>query len=74
MVHNTVNVNTICHLVSNNFGISIIPNSLADRNLKSVQFIELKNIKHTTTLSLVYNKENRNPVISSVIELYKDHI
>jgi DNA-binding transcriptional LysR family regulator len=66
--HNTVHANTIYSLVENKLGIAIIPTSLcmfANNNLK---FIELNNIKQRTSLSLIWNKENINPILPKIID------
>jgi len=66
--HNTVHANTIYSLVENKLGIAIIPTSLcmfANNNLK---FIELKNIKQRTSLSLIWKKENINPILPKIID------
>jgi len=67
--HTTVHANTIFRLVENNFGISIVPSSLALGHDLKVKFIELKNIPHRTDLSVVWNKHNQNPVLTKVLDL-----
>ena len=66
--HNTVHASSIYRLVENNLGISIVPKSLQMGYNMNVKFIELKNIKHQTILSAVWNKENRNPSLVSFLE------
>lgn len=67
--HTTVHANTIFRLVENNFGVSIVPTSLSLGYDMKVKFIELKNIPHRTDLSVVWNKNNKNPVLSKVLDL-----
>lgn len=67
--HNTIHAGSIYKLVENNFGISIVPKSLVDDNNKNIKFIELKKISQKTTLSVVWNKDNRNPMLTKIIEL-----
>jgi DNA-binding transcriptional LysR family regulator len=67
--HTTVHANTIFRLVENNFGISIVPSSLALGYDLKVKFIELKDIEHRTELSVVWNKRNKNPVMHKVLDL-----
>lgn len=67
--HNTIHSGSIYKLVENNFGISIVPKSLVDRNNRNIKFIELQKIKQKTTLSVVWNKNNRNPMLKTIIEL-----
>ena len=69
--HNTIHADSIYKLVENGFGISIVPKSLINLENKNVQFIELNKIKQQTTLSIVWNKENRNPVLEKTLELLK---
>ena len=67
--HTTVHANTIFRLVENNFGISIVPSSLALGYDLKVKFIELKDIHHRTELSVVWNKKNKNPVLQKILDL-----
>lgn len=67
--HNTIHAGSIYKLVENGFGISIVPKSLANDNLKHVKFIELERIKQKTTLSVVWNRHNRNPILAEFIKL-----
>ena len=67
--HNTIHASSIYKLVENNFGVSIVPKSLIDKNAKNVQFIELKMIQQKTTLSVVWNSDNRNPILKEIIKL-----
>lgn len=66
--HNTIHASSIYKLVANNFGVSIVPKSLIDVNNKNLKFIELTKIKQKTTLSIVWNKTNRNPILSRVFD------
>lgn len=63
VAHNTIHASSIYKLVEHNFGISIVPKSLRNQNLKGTKFIELKNIPQKTVLSVVWNKTNRNPIL-----------
>ena len=69
ILHSTVNASSIYHLVENSFGISIVPTSLQyGYNLK-VKFIELTNIPQRTTLKIVWNSMNSNPVLKNFIKI-----
>ncbi|WP_299547125.1 LysR family transcriptional regulator [Seonamhaeicola sp.] len=68
--HNTVHAGSIYKLVENGFGISIVPKSLITEN-KNIRFIELKKIRQKTTLSVVWNKNNRNPILNDFLNLIK---
>lgn len=72
--HNSVNASTIYRLVENNFGVSIVPTSLQLGYDMGVKFIELKNSKLRTTLRAVWNKDNRNPVLESVLNVIDNKI
>jgi len=67
--HNTIHAGSIYKLVENNFGISIVPKSLAIQNNQKIKFIELKKTKQKTTLSVVWNTNNRNPILKEIIKL-----
>ncbi|WP_088323663.1 LysR family transcriptional regulator [Polaribacter tangerinus] len=65
--HNTIHASSIFKLVENNFGISIVPKSLAKKRGHKVKFIELENIPQKTTLSVVWNPKNKNTVLEEVL-------
>ena len=67
VTHNTIHAASIYKLVENNFGLSIIPKSLQHGYDMNVKFIELKNIPQRTTLSVVWDKNNKNPVLKSLL-------
>lgn len=66
--HNTIHADSIYKLVENNFGISIVPKSLRPKNNDDIKFIELKKIPQKTVLSVVWNKENRNPILKNILK------
>ena len=67
--HNTIHSSSIFKLVENNFGISIIPKSLAQKRGHKIKFIELDKISQKTTLSVIWNQKNTNPILNDVLEL-----
>ena len=67
--HNTIHAASIYKLVENNFGLSIVPKSLQYGYNLNVRFIELDSIPQRTILSAVWNKNNRNPVLKSLINI-----
>ena len=69
--HNTIHAASIYKLVENNFGLSIVPKSLQNGYNLDVQFIELNQISQRTTLSIVWNKNNRNPILESLLQQIK---
>lgn len=69
--HNTVKANTIYTLVENNFGVAIVPTALKHGYDKKIKFIELSKIHHRTTLRMVWNKKNNNPILENALKLIK---
>ncbi|WP_339884123.1 LysR substrate-binding domain-containing protein [Polaribacter vadi] len=67
--HNTIHSSSIFKLVENGFGISIIPKSLAQKRGYKIKFIELDKIIQKTTLSVIWNKKNTNPILNDVLRL-----
>jgi DNA-binding transcriptional LysR family regulator len=67
--HNTVNASSIYKLVENNFGVSIVPTTLKFGYDMDVKFIELKNIPQRTTLNMVWNNTNSNPILEKIIKM-----
>jgi DNA-binding transcriptional LysR family regulator len=67
--HNTIHSSSIFKLVENNFGISIVPKSLAQKRGHQIKFIELDMISQKTTLSVIWNQKNSNPILQDVLEL-----
>lgn len=67
IAHNTVHASTIFKLVENNFGISIVPSALKLGYKMDIKFIKLTMIPQRTILSIVWNKENRNPVLIKLL-------
>ncbi|MFP2994645.1 LysR family transcriptional regulator [Spongiivirga sp. MCCC 1A20706] len=69
IAHNTVHATTIYRLVERKFGLSIVPSALQKGYKMDIKFIPLTNIKHRTTLQMVWNKKNNNPVLNTTIGL-----
>lgn len=67
--HNTIHAASIYKLVENNFGLSIVPKSLQQGYNMNVKFIELNKIKQHTTLSVVWDKNNRNPLLDTLLKM-----
>ncbi len=67
--HKSVKANTIYRLIENNFGAAVVPTSLQEGYDLGIQFIELTEIEHRTTLQLVWSKMNQNPVLGNVLGL-----
>ena len=66
--HNTIHAASIYKLVENNFGLSIVPKSLLQGYTMNIKFIELNNIPQRTTLSVIWNTNNRNPILKALLE------
>lgn len=69
--HKTIHSTSIFKLVENNFGVSIIPKSLQSSHVKGVKFIELNNIPQRTTLSVVWNVNNKNLLVKDLLKELK---
>lgn len=66
--HSTVNASSIFRLVENELGISIVPSALRSGFNMRVKFIEMIHIPQRTTLKMVWNTENHNPVLQPWLE------
>ena len=71
VTHNTIHADSIYKLVENNFGVSIVPKSLRLSHMSGIKFIELEDVPQKTTLSAVWNIENKNPAIQHFITVVK---
>jgi DNA-binding transcriptional LysR family regulator len=67
--HSTVNASSIYRLVENNLGVSIVPTSLKSGYDLGIKFIELLDIPQRTTLKIVWNKNNSNPILNNFLNL-----
>lgn len=65
----TVNALTIFNMVAQGLGVAIVPASLKNGYQVDVRFLELDSLAQRTTLSLVWNAENRNPGIPFVLDI-----
>ncbi|MCL4110619.1 UNVERIFIED_CONTAM: hypothetical protein GTU68_060510 [Idotea baltica] len=68
VTHNTIHAGSIYKLVENNFGLSIVPQSLKPNTFEGVKFIDLENIPQRTQLSAVWNLNNRNSILNNFLE------
>jgi len=68
--HKSIKANTIYRLIENHFGVAIVPSSLEDGYDMNIKFIKLDKIEQRTTLQLIWNQENRNPVMNGVLGLF----
>lgn len=70
--HKTTHANTIYSLVENNFGVSIVPTSMQKGFAMNVKFIELDYLPHRTTLQVIWNSKNSNPVLKNITSLIEE--
>ena len=56
-------------MVAQGLGVAIVPASLKNGYQVDVCFLELDSLPQRTTLSLVWNAENRNPGIPFVLDI-----
>lgn len=67
--HKSVHAHTIFKLVENKLGIAIVPSALQSGFQMRVKFIELKDVKQRAKLSVIWKKENANPVLKNCLDL-----
>lgn len=67
--HKSVHAHTIFKLVENKLGIAIVPTALQAGFQMRVKFIELKDVKQRAKLSVIWRKENANPVLKNCMDL-----
>ncbi|MBZ4187753.1 LysR substrate-binding domain-containing protein [Niabella beijingensis] len=67
--HKTVNALTIFKLVEKKMGIAVVPASLRRGYDVPVRFIELNRIPQRSQLSLLWNRNNRNPGMKPFLEI-----
>ena len=67
--HKSVHAHTIFKLVENHLGIAIVPTALQNGFQMNVKFIELKNIPQRAELSVIWKKDQVNPVLKNCVAL-----
>jgi len=70
--HRSVHAHTIFKMVENKLGIAIVPTALQVGFQMRVKFIELRAIKQRAVLSVIWKKENANPVLKNCVDLLLD--
>ncbi|MFS4456001.1 LysR family transcriptional regulator [Maribacter sp. 2304DJ31-5] len=70
--HKSVHAQTIFKLVENNMGVAIVPTALQGGFQMAVKFIELKTLPQRAVLSVIWKKENANPVLKNCVDLLLD--
>jgi LysR family transcriptional regulator, benzoate and cis,cis-muconate-responsive activator of ben and cat genes len=69
IVHESNYGATILRLVEHNLGVSLMPISYKFSSAMRVKFIELKKIPEQTQLSIVWRKDDNNPVLQNFIKM-----
>lgn len=67
--HKSVHAQTIFKLVENHLGIAIVPTALQYGFQMNVKFIALKKINQKAVLSVIWKKDNRNPVLQPCLDM-----
>ncbi len=67
--HKSVHAHTIFKLVENGMGIAIVPTALQAGFQMRVKFVELRSLKQRALLSVVWKKDNANPVLKNCMDL-----
>ena len=70
--HKSVHANTIFRLVENGLGVAIVPSSLQHGFDLDIKFIELKNVKQTTYLSLIWKEYSQNQLVKKFTSLIEN--
>lgn len=71
VAHKSIHASSIFKLVENGLGISIIPQSLALEKQDNIKFIPLEMLPQRTSLSAIWNTQNKNPALAFIVELLK---
>ncbi|MEA5403907.1 LysR substrate-binding domain-containing protein [Arcicella sp. DC2W] len=69
IVHESNYGATILKLVEHNLGISVMPISYKFSSAMKVKFIEMKNIPERTNLSIIWRKDDTNPVLQNFLKV-----
>lgn len=69
VVHETSQINSIVRLVESGLGYSIVPKSVENGYNLNISFLPIINSNEIAELSLVYNKNQINPMAKNFIEL-----
>ncbi|WP_158838626.1 LysR substrate-binding domain-containing protein [Polaribacter sp. L3A8] len=70
--HSTIHAASIYSLVENGLGISIVPASLTLTDNKKVKFIALDKMTQRTSLSVIWNKNNKNPSLQHLLKFIEE--
>ena len=68
------NVSTIKQLVMNNFGVSILPQSVCTKDVKKgkIKTLPIENLSMTRQMNIAYNKDFANiDVLNDIVNLYR---
>ena len=68
------NVSTIKQLVMNNFGVSILPQSVCTKDVKKgkIKTLPIENLSMTRQMNIAYNKDFANiDVLNDIVTLYR---
>lgn len=69
IAHKSIHGPTIFTLVENGMGISIVPNSLRDKNNYRIKFIELDQEPHNTELFAAWKKERQSMALQHFLKI-----
>lgn len=72
--HNTIHASSISKLVSNNFGVSIVPRSLTLDYDDTIKIIPLHKIRQRTELSIVWNEKKENAILKAFLKIIQQYI
>jgi DNA-binding transcriptional LysR family regulator len=58
-------------LVAAGFGVSLVPASLQNIQIRRVRYLPLREKTPTTSLQLVWHRQNTSPVLAKVIDVVR---
>jgi DNA-binding transcriptional LysR family regulator len=74
VVQEVSDTHTLIGLVAAGIGVSLVPASLQNLQIKQVRYIPLRDKTPTTTLQLVYNKENSSAVLRNFVRMVESTV
>ncbi len=74
IAHEVSDTHTLIGLVAAGFGVSLVPASLQNIQIRHVRYVPLTEQTPTTSLQLVWHRQNTSPVLEKVIDVVRDLI
>jgi DNA-binding transcriptional LysR family regulator len=71
VAHEVSDTHTLIGLVAAGFGVSLVPASLQNIQIRRVRYLPLREKTPTTSLQLVWHRQNTSPVLAKVIDVVR---